>query len=304
MNKTALSIIKSGARLPLYLKGGIIERVFTRLLRWYRNNYMDEHLVFSNLGISNKLKVAFPIQQAPSMFFFGTPASYTGEYYTVKLVSLLTRHSSSFVDIGANWGFFSYYIRTENASVPIYWFEPNPALYKSIITNSASNGLSDMVGSQQAISDSNGALTFYVEDGSGFNSSLVRPPENEKIKEITVEVIRFDDWIEQNGIAGNLMVKVDVENAEWNFIKGVTKEFDKIEFLVIEVLGPARQSGFINYMISERKMEAYYINGPRVEHVPQEDMRYTKGEYNWLFCRHKADVLRKKLEGSVFTIIG
>ncbi|MBK6390601.1 MAG: FkbM family methyltransferase [Saprospiraceae bacterium] len=120
---------------------------------------------------------------------------------------------------------------------------------------------------------------------------------------MTVESIRFEDWVFQNNIDKKLIVKVDVENAEWQFIKGSLKVLDKIEFLVMEVLGPARQEGFINYMISDLALQSYYINENKIEHVLQEDMRYTPGEYNWLFCRYTPEALKEKLTNRLFTVI-
>jgi FkbM family methyltransferase len=264
---------------------------------------MAESIAHTNLGIDNRLKIALPVLQAPPIFFFGKPRSYTGEYYTVQLVGLLSQHCSSFVDVGANWGFFSYYVSQHNPSIPVYWFEPNAVLYQSIITNTASNRLKSMHGSRQALSDTNGNLSFYVEKGSGFTSSLIKPDIGSALTEMTVESIRFEDWVLKNGIDGKLLVKVDVENAEWQFIKGAAKTMDKIDFLVMEVLGPARQNGFINYMINDLALQSYYINENKIEHVLQEDMRYTKGEYNWVFCRLLPAELKKKLAGTLFTVI-
>jgi FkbM family methyltransferase len=303
MRKIFKSLISWGASFPVWMKGGMMKKVFNRLLLHYRKKYPVEALIFSNFGIDNKLKIALPVLQAPSTFFFGKPTSYTGEFYTLRLAALLSQHCSTFIDVGANWGFFSYYISRHNSSLPVYWFEPNISLYENISLNAGNNKFINMHGSLQALSDTNGTMTFYIEQGAGFNSSLIKPDSGPVLTERTVETIRFEDWLQQNNIGKNLLVKVDVENAEWHFIKGAINAMSKIEFLVIEVLGPARQSGFINYMIQELKLNAYYINENKIEQVLKEDMRYTKGEYNWLFCRYNPEILKEKLTDPLFIVL-
>lgn len=301
--KLLLPFIKLGASLPVGLKGGLPEKVLRRLLSMYKNSKGKDAIVQSNLGLNKNLKVELPVLQAPTFLLFGTPASYTGEFYTVQLSGLLTKYCDAFVDIGANWGFYSYYIATTNANKPIFWFEPNPFLHNSIKENLSRNNLKHVKGLDMALSDKNGTLTFYLNPESDLISSIVAPKDENGVIKQTVATTRFDNWAADPSIPNKLMVKVDVENAEWEFIRGAVNAIDKIEYLVMEVLGPARQSGFINYTINDLKLQAYYINKNKLEHAKQEDMRYTEGEYNWLFCKQSPAELRQKLSGSIFEVV-
>jgi FkbM family methyltransferase len=301
MKRVLLWLIKAGASAPKEVKGGFFEKVFTRILRTYRTRYTADRLIRSNLGMDNGLKTTVSVLHSPGFLLFGAPRSYSGEYHTLQLVGTLSRHCSAFVDIGANWGYYTFFIATR-FSKPVYWFEPNPALYHHITGNTAKNKMQHVTGSDAAISDTTGHLTFYIDQSSDLQSSIIRPGENISVKEHTVQSLRFDNWAASAAVPGNLLVKVDVENAEWNFIRGATAALDKIEFLVMEVLAPARESGFINYVISGLGLQAYYINKNKIEHVSKDDMRYTTGEYNWLFCRYQPDELQKSLAGSMFEV--
>lgn len=303
MKPLLLQVIKIGASLPVGLKGGIVEKVLRRVLTMYKNSKGKDAIVQSNLGLSKKLNVQLPVLQAPTFLLFGTPKSYTGEFYTVQLAGWLTKYCSAFIDIGANWGFYSYYISANNPGKPVYWFEPNPFLHKSIKENLSRNNLQHVKGSDMALSDTNGTLTFYLNPVSDLVSSIVAPENDSQVIKQTVATTRFDNWASDPAIPSGLMVKVDVENAEWQFIRGAVNAIDKMEYLVMEVLGPARQSGFINYVINDLKLQAYYINKNRIEHVLAEDMRYNEGEFNWLFCKQQPAALRQKLSGSVFEVI-
>jgi FkbM family methyltransferase len=302
MKMMLIALIRMGASLPVWCKGGITEKVFRRILFLYNKRYHEDQLVYSNLGIDNKLVVKASVSQAPTHFFFGKPSSYSGEYYTLRLAEKLSTHCAAFVDIGANWGYYSYYMAVHYKK-PIFWFEPNPVLYRHVADNLRANQFNQVTGSDVAISDTAGQLTFYIDQTSDLQSSLINPGAGANIKEHVVQAIRFEDWANSINIPGKLLVKVDVENAEWNFIKGAEGAFDKIEYLIMEVLGPARESGFINYMIRDLKVHAYYIDENKIEHVQEEDMRYTKGEYNWLFTSHGPNALQQQLSGSPFTVI-
>jgi FkbM family methyltransferase len=303
MKQLLLQFIKLGASLPVGLKGGVLEKVLRRVLNVYKNSKGKDATVRSNLGLNKNLKVDLPVLQAPTFLLFGTPESYTGEFYTVQLSGLLTKHCAAFVDIGANWGFYSYYIATTNPGKPIFWFEPNPFLHNNIRENLSNNKLQHVKGSDMALSDKNGTLTFYLNPESDLISSIVAPKNENGVIKQTVATTRFDNWASDPAVPSKLMVKVDVENAEWEFIRGAVNAIDKIEYLVMEVLGPARQSGFINYTINDLKLQAYYINKNRIEHVKAEDMRYNEGEFNWLFCKQSPRELREKLPGSIFEVI-
>lgn len=301
MNRFLFWIIKLGAMLPVGVKGAFTERIFSRMLNLYKRLKGNDRTVNSNLGINNNLKVQLPVLKVPSCFLFGDPHSYNGEYYSLQLASYLNRYCSAFVDIGANWGFYSYFIALQTKK-PIYWFEPNSFLFENINTNIRKNRLEQVTGSKLALSDNNGHLTFYLDHTSDLQSTIVAPEHNHNITKEQIEATRFDHWVEKNSIPNHLLVKVDVENAEWQFIKGAVHALDKVDYLLIEVLGPARQSGFVNYLIKEFQFHAYYINKESIEYVKEEDMRYTAGEYNWLFCRNHPSELKQKLAGSIFTV--
>lgn len=297
-----LGLIKFGAVLPVWCKHGLVEKVFRRILLIYRNRYKQDQYIYSNLGMKNRLRVKLSVHQSPAHFFFGTPDLYLGEYYTLLLADKLNERCSAFVDIGANWGYYSYYMAVKYKK-PIFWFEPNPLLYSNVNSNITNNNFNNVTGSDTAISDSEGQLTFYIDQSSDLQSSLIHPGANAHVKEHTVRSMRFGDWVSSASIPDKLLVKVDVENAEWNFINGAKHNLEKVQFLILEVLGPARQSGFINFMIRELDYHAYYINENKIEHVKEEDMRYTKGEYNWLFCKYQTSILEEYLSGSKFTVI-
>jgi FkbM family methyltransferase len=294
--------VKLGAGLPASMKGGWNLRVMNRMLNLSGIKKRKEMLT-TNLGIPGDLAIQLPAGEAPASMFFGTPEEYVGEYHTLMLTWLLSRYCDATVDIGANWGFYTYFLANKGVS-PIFWFEPNALLNRTIEDNVKHHAFKGITGSHFALSETNGELTFYINKQSDLESSIVEPGDLSNIEAITVPATRFDSWVRQTGLSDKkLMVKVDVENAEWQFINGSSGCTDSIEFLILEILGPARQAYLVDHLIQQWMMNAYYINGDQLEFVLHDDMRYVKGEYNWLFTKHTPDALRKLLDNSIFKVI-
>jgi hypothetical protein len=111
-------------------------------------------------------------------------------------------------------------------------------------------------------------------------------------------VITFDAFAGRVGLAGDYLVKVDVENAEWAFVEGAPRALASMPYLILEILGPARRRGLVDHLIRTFGFRCYYINGLRLEPLAAEDHRYTPGEWNFLFCRDSPTQLREKIAGS------
>lgn len=120
---------------------------------------------------------------------------------------------------------------------------------------------------------------------------------------ITVEAVRFDTFVRQSRLQ-KLCVKVDVENAEFEFIEGATGALDAIDSLIMEVLGPAQQKRFVQRMIHEYGFHAYYINDYQLEYTPDGQFTYVHPQYNWLFSKAAPAALRDKLTGSKLSVTG
>lgn len=303
MQAPLLYILKNAALAPLQLKRGLMGKAFSRMGYWAQQRLQSSAALTTNLGIKNNVRVRLPLHRAPMHFLFQTPEQYHGEYETLMLCRGLASQSDAFVDIGANWGFYTYYVAA-STKTPVHFIEPNPGLFSVIHKNSGQKGLSSYQGYPIAISDVNGKLSFYIDETDDHMSSLMPLIDGHHAKEITVDVKTFETWAQEHNLSEQkLTVKVDVEQAEWNFVKGVGKMWSQISYLIMEVLGPAREGGLINYLIQRQGLHAYYINGLRLESVAAEDQRYTHGQYNWLFCKDDAQALASKVKSLGFTVV-
>jgi FkbM family methyltransferase len=300
------ALVQYGASLKLKFRNPIETKIYGKLASFVALQGEADVMVGTNLGIADKYKVVLPLGKTPTEYIFGTPENYYGERTVLYLSKYLAKNCDAIADIGANWGFYSYFLAA-HTDKKIYFFEPNKELFDNILMNIKANYLQDrLIGSSQGIAEKTGQLDFYVNLSSNYSSSLSNYFENvgHHIVKTTIEVISVDDFVKKHEHK-NWLLKVDIEDAEFQFLEGAEQALKqgKVKYLIIELLQNARKNNFVDKMIA-KGWNAYYLNDYRVEFVSKEDGRYTPPEYNWLFCKEKPEELKKILNQTRFVVVG
>jgi len=281
------SIVWMGGNLPARFKSSYSVRLFSYVASSMKKTFNMQ----TNLGFSRKNHFIFPSDRTIELF--GKPTLYKGERGALELSRSLSQYADCFVDIGAHVGYFSFYVREHmKESNPIFFFEPDPDLYELINANVNRAALPNTFGSVD------GHLTFYKNPEHPDMSSIttIHKDVYDTIP-IQVEVTRFDTFVASHSLK-HICVKVDVENAEDEFIQGAEGALDAIDYLIMEVLSRAREKQLIQRMIHDFNFHAYYINDYQLEYTSDGRFEYIDGQYNWLFCREEPDVLKAKLKNS------
>jgi len=285
-----------GARMPPALRTRSSLRLLSALAR---RQMSSGDLVTTNLGISQSLKIQ--VRPAHLHARFGKPSLYDGERGALELACVLAPHSDAFLDIGAHIGFFTWCVRTlASPTVPIYFFEPDPDLFKLLQANVEMNHLDGVVGVPAAIGGRDGMARFYCNLSDSFSGSLgngFQHQHQHEVAPIDVEVRSFASFGRQYGFE-RATVKVDVENAEWDFLDGAAGAFERIAYLIMEVLRPAHERRFVPELMKHSGLKAYYINDYRLEHSEDGSFNYRSPEYNWLFCRETPGELAERVRGT------
>jgi FkbM family methyltransferase len=286
------------ALMPPPVRSGPLLRVITSMID--SADLKAIRSLTTNLGICRRYRLRLATD-APMVYFFGTPDLYAGERGALQLVRHLSRYGDAFVDVGSYHGYFVFYLRHFIADLPVYYFEPDADLYREIEENLQSAGVVRVHGRCAALGAERGQRRFYVDLSDRSSSSLHRYFANQHVlDERTVSGERFDAFVQEHGLR-NLTVKVDVENGEVEFFRGAESAMESISFLIIEVLAPAVQSGFVR-AVQARGFQAYYVNDHRLEHSADGTFRYRAPQYNWLFCRLRPADLRSVLRDTPFVV--
>jgi FkbM family methyltransferase len=188
---------------------------------------------------------------------------------------LLVAPGSVFVDIGANFGYFTVLAaRLVGRSGSVYGFEPTPRTYGMLQHNVA--GLGSVVIESVAVSSHAGFATLrdYGSEYSGFNTLSDRPRSGLKLKAKVhrVATIALDDYFRDLPKPG--FVKIDAENAELAILAGMQNILATARPVVSLEVGdadPARASrsrDLVDFM-STRGYSPFAVDGVELRpHTP------------------------------------
>ncbi len=153
-----------------------------------------------------------------------------GSHYERNVVEtfkrlLAERAVGAVYDIGANGGYFS--VLAADAGRAVYSFEPVAATFDVLRRNRARNGLAPDGAFCLALGAQPGTATMHLYSSSGNNSLYVRslPPDHplRLAGEEAVDVTTLDECVERFELSPPAVVKMDVEGAELDVLRGARR---------------------------------------------------------------------------------
>lgn len=160
-----------------------------------------------------------------------------------------------FVDVGANLG--RYTIMLSSNYKRVIAVEPEPNNMKHLMRNLLQAGISNVKLLQIAISDIEGYVKLYLARHSGGHTIREGYYDNYvKVKSSTLDnVLRDESKVD--------LVKVDVEGAEWNVLKGAEKSMHKIRRWMIELHDLNRKSE-LEHLLKSKGYEVKWLSNKHV----------------------------------------
>ena len=155
-----------------------------------------------------------------------------------KVISKLVQKSETFIDVGANVGFYSCLAAALNPSISIYAFEPNPKVRIKLATNLNKNNFSGRVSVLTfGLSNTSKISEFYVPPLSGTAAGSLRElhPEEGESEKFSVSVKPLDQILSE--IENLDLIKMDIEGAEFEALQGARDLIEKHKpVIIVELL--------------------------------------------------------------------
>jgi FkbM family methyltransferase len=163
----------------------------------------------------------------------GTDMRKSGEEFAIEFIyKPLLEEDDVLIDIGANTGDYAKTLAQYFSSNRIVSIEPNQATFNELKINV------DHECYNYAISSTEGQKSFYVseENPTSTLGSLSKHsiPNNESLKEISVESIRLDTLMKQVNVKDIGLLKVDTEGFDFEVIKSGEALLADIKFIQFE----------------------------------------------------------------------
>lgn len=160
----------------------------------------------------------------------------TGVYEppTARVIAELLEPGETFIDVGANSGFFTLLASSRvGPGGRVLSFEPVPSMHKRLLENIALNDMNNVAVHVAALSNAEGVLPLFEGPEGHKGISSLRHIDNSAAT-IEVKTLPLDSF--GDTLSTLKLVKIDVEGAEQLVLEGMTNILHKYHpYLVIEI---------------------------------------------------------------------
>ncbi len=146
------------------------------------------------------------------------------EHPTPRVLAEWGRNADAFFDIGANYGFYSYWMMSRCPRLTVHAFDPTPAHAELMQAVRKRNRLEQFHIHGVALGDRHARLPLHLGSTDSGHSTFGQHPGLTGAS-IEVDVIPFDTWRPSTGLelpaSPRWIAKIDVEGYELNVLKGM-----------------------------------------------------------------------------------
>lgn len=139
-----------------------------------------------------------------------------------RIIERLGGAAASFIDIGANTGFYSLALAHYFPGLRGHAFEPIPQTHEILRRNLALNQATRITPLNLGVSEKNGEFIFHSYPSLSAAASLTRLYDALEAEEIRCPVVRLDEYCFSQSIQADF-IKCDVEGAELLVFRGAEK---------------------------------------------------------------------------------
>ncbi len=143
-------------------------------------------------------------------------------------------------DIGANVGLFT--VQQARRKACVYAFEPNPDCYRRLSKAVDANRLNSRVSKfNYALGSSPGTGTMRIPLGYTTSGTIMPSADTMPGTTSIVEITSLDEIVPRLGVAHVDLLKIDVEGAEVEVLRGAVQTLENVERIIVEFHSRALQ---------------------------------------------------------------
>jgi FkbM family methyltransferase len=141
-----------------------------------------------------------------------------------QFVERFLKPSMIVLDIGAHHGFYTLLASYKVGPIgQVIAFEPSPREYQRLLWHLRLNRRKNVLAEPFALGSHEGTTQLFLVRGRDTGCNSLRPPKTaDPASPVQVPIVRLDDYLERQGITHVDFVKMDVEGAELEVLRGAT----------------------------------------------------------------------------------
>jgi FkbM family methyltransferase len=203
---------------------------------------------------------------------------------TTSVFLRLLESDSILLDVGANTGLFSLLAAEVDPSIEVHAFEPVPSVFEVLERNLSRNAFRNVTAHELALVDRGSTVTLYIPKGRVPVMASIQPGWTSSSTEATtVKASTIDEFLRAREPCKVSMIKIDVEGAENQVLRGAAKTIARHRPLIIcEVLTTAAEHEATFELMQSAGYACLHLSadGPRPTSEPLADHSDCK---NYLF---------------------
>lgn len=194
---------------------------------YYRKWLKDVNTIASPINETFKIKLT-------TKNFIDACIYYIGDYepYLKMQFKKIIKSGDIILDVGANIGFHTlYFAELTGNKGKVYAFEPIPVNFKALTNNIQLNNFPQIVSVNKALGNTNTFMDIHIDnqDQNPGTFSIL----DIGLKNTTIECVKGDDYLKQQGVNKVDFIKVDVEGFELEVFKGLARTITQFSPIII-----------------------------------------------------------------------
>jgi len=197
---------------------------------------------------------------------------------TSRTLRFFFERAATFIDVGANCGFYSVLGALWNSSLQVIAFEPVVPIFDGLRKNVLLNRLEGRIRCENmALSCESGRATLFLPAGEGLDlettGTLVSDSWQSRkgSPRLEVEAVRFDEYETRHPMRVDL-IKIDVEDFEAAVLEGMQKIILRDRpFIVCEILPRLHGNQRTRRIVEALNYQPYWITSGGYIRVPRFD---------------------------------
>ena len=170
-----------------------------------------------------------------------------------RLITALLRSHDTFIDVGANEGYFSVLAALVANEGKVFSIEPQITLRPVIGKNFRLNGIVNADVENVALSDAVSEATLYLRTSINNGASRIDVPHKGMGRRQTVTTLTLSRLLEQKNVTRARIIKIDCEGGEYKILTGSRELFQnrQFDFVLLEY--------HFNVLTREQGMEIHQL---------------------------------------------
>jgi FkbM family methyltransferase len=140
-------------------------------------------------------------------------------------------------DVGASYGMYALFIGRKLSLIKVFAFEPESKAYKLLNKNIKINNINNVIPLKFALWDSDGTANLYTSSSANIGTHSLVYRKDYPVARIgkLIEVCMGDSIIQKKDACFPTVLKIDVEGAEYNVLKGMPRTLSNPKLRIVQI---------------------------------------------------------------------